>query len=225
MSAIEPQLHGRPESTDGFDLTTRRHGHCYIVDVDGGLDGNNAKHVHATIEELCAAPPAEVTTVVLDLSRVRVLDAAGLDAILTAQQRAKGLLDMRIVAAAQPVLAPLQANDAANQLAIYASVGAAVDPDREELGRLRNELDQRHDQLASQPVIEQAKGMLMQNFQLSPDDAFAVLKRLSQESNTKVHVIAARLIANLSGAVTEQTAQTSLKIIDDLRQRLTEERT
>jgi anti-anti-sigma regulatory factor len=48
-------------------------------------------------------------------------------------------------------------------------------------------------QLQSQPAIEQVKGMLMQNFGLDAQDAFALLACLSQDTNTKLMDVAARI--------------------------------
>jgi GAF domain-containing protein len=55
--------------------------------------------------------------------------------------------------------------------------------------------EQFHSALASRDVIGQAKGMLMERFTIEAGRAFELLKRLSQESNIPVAVIARRLIA------------------------------
>jgi hypothetical protein len=57
---------------------------------------------------------------------------------------------------------------------------------------------QRRDQqfrsaLASRDVIGQAKGMLMERFDIDAAQAFDLLKRLSQDTNTSLHQIAQRL--------------------------------
>ena len=43
--------------------------------------------------------------------------------------------------------------------------------------------------LASLPVIEQAKGILMGRYQISPDAAFALLRRWSSHTNLKLRDI------------------------------------
>ncbi len=48
--------------------------------------------------------------------------------------------------------------------------------------------------LASRDVIGQAKGILMERFGISAAAAFAMLRRLSQESNTKLVHIAEKII-------------------------------
>jgi GAF domain-containing protein len=48
--------------------------------------------------------------------------------------------------------------------------------------------------LDSRAVIDQAKGILMERFKLSADQAFQVLARVSMETNTKVRDIALRFV-------------------------------
>ena len=51
----------------------------------------------------------------------------------------------------------------------------------------------------SRALIEQAKGVLIAAYGVSADDAFAILRQRSQDSNIKVKDIAAQLVAALSG--------------------------
>ncbi len=48
--------------------------------------------------------------------------------------------------------------------------------------------------MQSRAVIEQAKGILMERFKLTSDQAFDVLTRASQESNVKLREVARRLV-------------------------------
>lgn len=48
--------------------------------------------------------------------------------------------------------------------------------------------------MRSRAVIEQAKGILMARSQLSPDEAFDMLRRVSQRENRKLRDIAADLV-------------------------------
>jgi GAF domain-containing protein len=57
----------------------------------------------------------------------------------------------------------------------------------ERAGHLRAALD-------SRAVIDQAKGILMERFKLSADEAFSALARASMDSNTKVRDIAERFV-------------------------------
>ncbi len=59
-----------------------------------------------------------------------------------------------------------------------------------EAERLRLEVAQLQDKLTGLPVIEQAKGMLMQTFGLGDEQAFDLLRVLSQVSNVRVRQVA-----------------------------------
>jgi len=48
--------------------------------------------------------------------------------------------------------------------------------------------------LDSRAVIDQAKGILMERFKVTADQAFQALARVSMESNTKVREVAERLV-------------------------------
>lgn len=56
--------------------------------------------------------------------------------------------------------------------------------------------------IASRAVIEQAKGAVAVVRRISPDEAFAVLRTVSQESNVKLRDVAARTLAEF-GALTD----------------------
>ncbi len=58
----------------------------------------------------------------------------------------------------------------------------------------RQEVVQLRCKLANQPVIEQAKGMLMAAFGLSGDHAFELLKTVSQANNVKVRCVAQQIV-------------------------------
>jgi hypothetical protein len=49
--------------------------------------------------------------------------------------------------------------------------------------------------LDSRAVIDQAKGILMERFRLTPDAAFQALTRVSMETNTKLRDVASRFVA------------------------------
>ncbi|MFP5071252.1 ANTAR domain-containing protein [Pseudonocardia nantongensis] len=51
--------------------------------------------------------------------------------------------------------------------------------------------------LRTRDVIGQAKGVLVSHYGISDEDAFALLVRLSQHTNTKLHTIATALLARI----------------------------
>ncbi|GAA1571366.1 GAF and ANTAR domain-containing protein [Kribbella hippodromi] len=56
-------------------------------------------------------------------------------------------------------------------------------------------LDNLHEAVDGRTVIGQAQGILMERFDLHPDQAFAVLRRYSQQTNTRLGEIARKLVA------------------------------
>ena len=66
--------------------------------------------------------------------------------------------------------------------------------------------------LESQPVIEQAKGILMAESRCSAEDAFEMLRRASQRQNVRVRDLAAQIVARASNnAQRRQAAQNQMQ--------------
>lgn len=63
--------------------------------------------------------------------------------------------------------------------------------------------------LASQPVIEQAKGMLMAQRNCDAEEAFAILVRASQRTNRKVRDLAADLVRSTATRHGDATASSA----------------
>ena len=61
--------------------------------------------------------------------------------------------------------------------------------------------------LASRAVIDQALGIVMAQRRCTVDEAFDTLRTVSQNSNTKVRDVAARLVATVSGQLPSTTAR------------------
>ena len=73
-------------------------------------------------------------------------------------------------------------------LAIFAGVAAAAMTSAETRDQLTSAI-------ATRMVIGQAQGILMERFKLSATNAFAVMSRLSQDTNTKLVVVAQEIVA------------------------------
>jgi two-component system, response regulator PdtaR len=76
---------------------------------------------------------------------------------------------------------------------------AAARARHEELQALRAEAESLADALAARKVIEQAKGLLMEEEQLTEQEAFARLRKASQASGRPLKAIAEAVVATLSG--------------------------
>src|SRR5215470_5558402 len=51
--------------------------------------------------------------------------------------------------------------------------------------------------LESMPVIEQAKGIIMAQQRCGPDEAFDLLRRMSQRANIKLHALATEIVEHV----------------------------
>ena len=63
------------------------------------------------------------------------------------------------------------------------------------LAEMNERVENLNKRLESQPVIEQAKGILMARSHCSPDDAFEMLRRASMRMNRKLRDVAADIVA------------------------------
>jgi AmiR/NasT family two-component response regulator len=61
--------------------------------------------------------------------------------------------------------------------------------------RLATEVDQLHRALTSRVAIEQARGIVMAERRCGPGEAFEILRKVSNDSNVKLHELAAALVA------------------------------
>jgi hypothetical protein len=86
---------------------------------------------------------------------------------------------------------PYAFNDTAQEigliLAAHASVAARAVNERRTLQSLSRDLQQA---LLSRDVIGQAKGILMERLKITPEDAFDLLRRSSQQLNIKLREVA-----------------------------------
>jgi len=80
-----------------------------------------------------------------------------------------------------------------------------------ELDRLRTEVAQLRRAMATRPLIDQARGMIMAFGRCTPQTAWEVLVEVSQRTNTKLHTVAARLVATTLGDPLPEALRTSLR--------------
>ncbi|MEW2502470.1 ANTAR domain-containing protein [Amycolatopsis sp. NPDC047767] len=73
------------------------------------------------------------------------------------------------------------------------------------------------DALATRPVIEQAKGMLMVLRSWSADDAFTALREVSQHTNVKLHDVAAVVVAAGTRRTAAMPQETTAAVLAELK--------
>ena len=67
-------------------------------------------------------------------------------------------------------------------------------PRHTDLAEAQKDIDHLHAALTSQPVIEQAKGILMARHRCGPDQAFRLLAEASQRENRKLRDVAEAMV-------------------------------
>jgi hypothetical protein len=80
--------------------------------------------------------------------------------------------------------------------AVTRPTGDALSEDEE---KLQTEVAQLRRAMRTRPAIDQATGILMATFSLSPEDAWTVLVAVSQNTNTKLHRIADVVLTTVHG--------------------------
>ncbi len=185
----------------GPAVTSVHGGAVRVLRLAGDVDGSAAGRLRDAVDAVLAARDEGVTTGVVDLAAVRSVAAAGLTALLRAQRACHDArLDLRLVCAAPAVRRVLAGTEHGRRLPLYPDLDHAVGTPSAEtlLEELRAQIRDHERVRATLPVIEQAKGMLMGRFGLDAEEAFTVLRTLSQEHNTKVRDLADRLVAGSS---------------------------
>lgn len=89
-----------------------------------------------------------------------------------------------------------------------ASLGTT--PPEEDGQNLRAEVAQLRRAMQTRPTIDLARGILMASFSLSPEAAWSVLVRTSQNTNTKLHNLAQDLVGTVRGSTLPEQVQEQL---------------
>lgn len=151
------------------------------VAVTGAVD---ADHAGAFVDALLATfPPAHARPVIVDAGDAAYLGAECLRLLERAARR-----DGRSITLLVRPPAIRAVNDRLSHVRIVSPAVPAPRPDG--VAELQVQLSQLRNRLASQPVIEQCKGMLMSAFGLTADDAIELMKSLSQNGNLKLRELA-----------------------------------
>ncbi|MFG2321457.1 ANTAR domain-containing protein [Streptomyces sp. NPDC048568] len=182
-STAPPRLAGRP---------------AFLV-IDGRVTAGRAllvargRLVHGCTDilaEALAALPAGVSRLDLDMSDVEFMDPGGLR-----------FLDLLGGYSHREAVPATTANWRGQPLRVLELAGLdTTDPLRtttaaERLHVLEEEVDQLRRAIASRPVIDQARGVLMALHACTSDEAWGILREASQLSNTKLRDVAAAVTA------------------------------
>ncbi|MEU3842307.1 ANTAR domain-containing protein [Streptomyces sp. NPDC028635] len=177
----------------------------------GELVHGCARTLAATLDGL----PEGVREIELDMSGVHFMDTAGLGfldllddhrhrhgvPVRTAhwQGQPRRILELAGLDTGEPLRGA--AHGGAGPADPPARTASAVALERaERLRTLQDEIAQLRQAIASRPVIDQARGMLMAAHGCTSQEAWTILRETSQLSNTKLRAVAAMLTAGAGAA-------------------------
>ncbi|MEV7995674.1 ANTAR domain-containing protein [Streptomyces sp. NPDC086077] len=185
--------------------------------IDGSADGGGravlrargelVQGCDAVLAEALAELPARTGRVELDMAGVIFMDTAGrqfLDTLRDYGQQhlipvsatnwhgqPRRILELIGLDTSDP-LRPVDPNPPV--LPSPAPLPSPVSLERaEQLHELREEIEHLRRAIASRPVIDQARGILMATHSCTSDEAWHILREASQLSNTKLHTVAAAI--------------------------------
>ena len=105
---------------------------------------------------------------------------------------------------------------AVRQMSAEARVRARETRDRARRGRSQREIlrdsafARLQARMGTMPVIEQAKGIVMGQRECGPEQAFELLRKVSQRSNVKLHVLAERIVEQVASSNASKVTPISL---------------
>ncbi|HEX5694760.1 MAG TPA: GAF and ANTAR domain-containing protein [Acidimicrobiia bacterium] len=125
-------------------------------------------------------------------------EEAGIGSVLAVPLRIPDTIHLRLGAVNMYSYSADGFTDADQELALilsaHAAIAAVVARERDERQHQERSF---HEALGSRDVIGQAKGMLMERHQITADEAFDILRRSSQNLNSKLRDVAARLVSGI----------------------------
>lgn len=196
-------------------VETHPDGDRMTVAVSGELDIDTEQALHEALRE---ALRRSVSGVDVDLGEVDFCDCSGLNVLLCVRRQA--LADAKTLRLGSTGPSVDRLLSLTGTRALFGPAGTTAvptadghggrpreghGPARQDEGpedtdrELHIELVQLRRALQTRPVIDLARGVLMASFELSAQDAWNVLVVVSQNTNTKLHLVAEDLVAAVNG--------------------------
>ncbi|MFI2431926.1 ANTAR domain-containing response regulator [Streptomyces sp. NPDC018693] len=176
------------------------------------------------LDQELASLPASTRRVELDMAGVVFMDTAGLQflealdayghrsAVPVAATHWTGQPRRILELAGLDTRDPLHSAPEAAEPRGPGPLPSAVALERaEQLHGLRQEVEQLRQAMASRPVIDQARGVLMAVHSCTPDEAWDILREASQLSNTKLRTVAAAITGSATGPAPPPEVRAALR--------------
>jgi hypothetical protein len=182
------------------------------VAVTGAVDAHRAADFIGALFTACGA--GRRTSVTVDASGADYLAADCMRRLDQAARRDDRPITLLV---RSPSLVAF--NDRLSHVRIAYRAAPVADPAA--VTALRAEISQLQNRLASQPVIEQCKGMLMAAFGLTAGDAFELLKSVSQQGNLKLREVARGIVDQWPAVGPRPDYDTAAEFLRRIRETLT----
>lgn len=220
-----------PEAAPGLPRTdVLAHGDRMRVAVRGELDLDTCRRIERDLRDVLSR---SVRGVELHLDAVPFCDCSGLNMLLRLRLRALAQNKTVVISSGSRAVERLLDLTGARELLMYpdpdgpdAPSGAAPsrsspedthqedgrDHDRNPHQDLPVEVAQLRRAMQTRPAIDLARGILMATFNLSPEAAWDVLVTASQNTNTKLHLLAQGLVDGVQGTALPESVQRQLAV-------------
>ena len=186
------------------------------VRVCGELD-HGGRQLERGLDEALACSGSGID---LDLSAIGFCDCSGLNLLLGLRRKALDAGKTVTIRASGPSVDRLLELTGAGELFVHPGSGAgSTEPDAagdspsapEAVDQeLRKEVAELRRAMQTRPSIDLARGILMASFSLSPEVAWTVLVTASQNTNTKLHILAQDLVGTVQGTPLPEDVQQQL---------------
>ncbi|NUP21237.1 MAG: anti-sigma factor antagonist [Streptomyces sp.] len=205
----------RPTSwVPGLSLTVHvdAHGLHALVTASGEIDLDSSPALDRILQD---ALNQSTDGVEVDLAHIAFCDCSGINALLHVRRRAREAAKTLTVRVSSPAVQRLleltgtldvltttdtaqapSTGDVRSLPALGPEHGSDRDPADD---ALKTENDQLRRALQTRPAIDIARGILMASYTLSAEQAWNVLVSTSQNSNTKLHLLAETLLNTVHG--------------------------
>ncbi|MFJ4466644.1 anti-sigma factor antagonist [Streptomyces sp. NPDC089424] len=158
------------------------------VTVSGELDLHAADTLRTALRDALKSATGGVD---LDLRGVTFCDCSALNVLLALREQA--------LAEGKTVTIQALGPAAERLLTLTGTLPLFTEADDEDDHELGVEVVQLRRAMQTRPTIDLARGVLMATFGLSPQDAWHVLVMVSQNTNTKLHLLAQDLVTAVRG--------------------------
>ncbi|GAA2504276.1 anti-sigma factor antagonist [Streptomyces longisporus] len=170
------------------------HGRHTLVTASGEIDFDSSPALGQVLQD---ALDQSADGVDVDLAEIGFCDCSGLNVLLRLRHRAREAAKTLTVRISSPAV--LHLLKLTGTLDVLTTTDIAHAADVGDIDGIKTENDQLRRAMQTRPAIDIARGILMASYTISAEQAWSVLVSASQNSNTKLHLLAETLMNTVRG--------------------------